>query len=181
MSWQKLTFWFEYKFSIAHQLEVMKFEPLDRPDLVLRNFFSTLFWVEKLGINSCELWENRSCTLACWELSQGFSNKWPISFDKTVLKWFDSFNTNMCESQLLDETRHDDLLRLLQPDIDPCQLPYTRLRANAQGPVDSNSGRHLVVLHPHHHFLIHGQFGRLPHCGEDGISHRLCRRPSEAD
>lgn len=62
---------------------------------------------------------------------------------------------------------------VLQCDIHFRCLPPTRLRAHAQSAVNSNSGRHLVVLHTHHHFLVHGKLGCLPHCGEDGVAHRL--------
>ncbi|XP_054873256.1 glutamate receptor 1-like isoform X6 [Amphiprion ocellaris] len=47
--------------------------------------------------------------------------------------------------------------------------------------VGSDCGRSLVVLHPHHHLLVYGQPGSLPHRGEDGLPHRECRRPGQAD
>ncbi len=38
-----------------------------------------------------------------------------------------------------------------------------------------------MVLHSHHHLILHGQPGCLPHCGEDGFAHRECRGSGQAD
>lgn len=38
-----------------------------------------------------------------------------------------------------------------------------------------------MVFHAHHHLLLHGKPGSLPHRGEDGVAHRLRRRPCQAD
>ncbi|XP_041076491.1 glutamate receptor 3-like isoform X4 [Polyodon spathula] len=38
-------------------------------------------------------------------------------------------------------------------------------------PVRTNCWRRVVVLHPHHHFILHRQSCCFPHCGEDGVPH----------
>ena len=54
------------------------------------------------------------------------------------------------------------------------------LRPQPQGRLHQDRGRHLVVLHPHHHLLLHRQPGRLPHRGEDGHSDREGGRSGRA-
>lgn len=102
-------------------------------------------------------------------------------FLKQVLKELILFFTQNSTLQLNTRLESWCVAEILLCNIDSCHLPYTRLRAHAQGPVNSNSGRHLVVLHPHHHFLIYSQFGCLSHCGEDGVAHRLSRWPGQAN
>lgn len=60
-------------------------------------------------------------------------------------------------------------------------MPLTLLPFGLQVSVWTHRGRRLVVLHFDHHLLIHSQPGRLPDCGEDGVSHRERRGPGEAD
>lgn len=50
-----------------------------------------------------------------------------------------------------------------------------------QVPVRPHRWWRLVVLHVDHHLLIHSQPGCLLDSGEDGVAHRECRGPSEAD
>ena len=54
-------------------------------------------------------------------------------------------------------------------------------RAFPQGDLDSNGGRHVVVLHSDHDLVLHGQSGGFPHRGEDGIAHRVRRRFGQTD
>ena len=54
------------------------------------------------------------------------------------------------------------------------------IRPQPQGRLHQDRGRHLVVLHPDHHLLLHRQPGRLPHGGEDGHPDREGRRPGRA-
>ncbi len=39
----------------------------------------------------------------------------------------------------------------------------------------------VVVLHPHHHLVIHGQPGCFPHRRKDAVSYRISWRPGKAD
>ena len=39
----------------------------------------------------------------------------------------------------------------------------------------------MVVVHPHHYLVVHGQPGRLPDHRADGHAHQLGRRPGEAE
>lgn len=67
-------------------------------------------------------------------------------------------------------------LVLYQASPPPLLLSF-RIWAHAESPLHQNCRRNLVVFHTHHHLLLHGKPGCLPHCGEDGVTHRLCWRP----
>ena len=55
------------------------------------------------------------------------------------------------------------------------------LTACFQGHLYPDGGGYVVVLHPDHDQLLYGQPGRLPHCGADGVAHRVGRGPRQAD
>jgi len=63
----------------------------------------------------------------------------------------------------------------------PPLLLSFRIWAHAESPLHQNCRRNLVVFHAHHHLLLHGKLSGLPHRGEDGVAHRLCWRPCQAD
>ena len=63
----------------------------------------------------------------------------------------------------------------------PCRFICLFHLHSLQVSLRSNRGRSLVVFHPHHHLLLYSQPGSLPHCGEDGLPHRKCRGPGQAD
>lgn len=74
----------------------------------------------------------------------------------------------------------------LQPSAEPGLTPLPlllsfRIWAHAESPLHQNCRRNLVVFHAHHHLLLHGKPGSVPHRGEDGVAHRLCWRPGQAD
>ncbi|KAE8751697.1 hypothetical protein FOCC_FOCC001545 [Frankliniella occidentalis] len=73
------------------------------------------------------------------------------------------------------------VLRLQQLLVHHGHLPAPGLRSQPQGDLDAHRGRHLVVLHAHHHLLVHGQPGRLPHRRADDHAHRERRRPGGPD
>ena len=55
------------------------------------------------------------------------------------------------------------------------------LTACFQGHLYPDGGGYVVVLHPDHDQLLYGQPCRLPHCGADGVAHRVGRGPRQAD
>lgn len=76
------------------------------------------------------------------------------------------------------------------PAFQPCSVPCLttaplllsfRIWAHAESPLHQNSRRNLVVFYTHHHLLLYGKPGGLPHRGEDGVAYRLCWRPGKAD
>ena len=52
---------------------------------------------------------------------------------------------------------------------------------SSQVSVDTNHRYDVVAFHPGGDIVIHGQPGRLPHRGEDGVAHRVRRGPGQAD
>ena len=55
------------------------------------------------------------------------------------------------------------------------QLSPSQISVNADHRDD------VVVVHPGGDLLLHGQPGRLPHRGEDGVAHRVGGGPCQAD
>jgi hypothetical protein len=45
----------------------------------------------------------------------------------------------------------------------------------------ADGGGDVVVLHPHHDLLLHGQPRRLSHRGAHGVAHRVRRGPRQTD